>query len=146
MNDSQNNTVALDVLGGLLRLLCRGLPVYLLEVRPWVSSADESLSKALARLVDDRRLYAGHVAQAILSRGGYPDPGPFPLKFTGLNDVSLEYLARTLHASLRADMEILQSYSRRLEEMPRLHALSEEILGNTRGHAEILENVIKDEG
>lgn len=136
----------MESLDGLLRLLCRGLPVYLLEVKPWTQPGDESLFKALTHLLDDRRLFAGRVAQEILARGGYPDPGPFPLKFTGLNDVSLDYLARELLDSLRADMEILQNYSHRLKELPRLHALSEEILGNTKGHAEILEKVIKDEG
>ena len=141
MISSQKNSTVIEVLSGILRLLCRGLPTYLLEVKPWSQPEHERLRKALAQLVEDRRLYAGRVAQAIMDRGGFPDAGPFPLRFTGLNDVSLEYLVRVLIDSLHVDMEILQTSSARLEETPRLHDLSEEILGNTKGHAEILEKV-----
>ncbi len=124
-----------------MRLLCRGLPAYLMEMKPWTQPEQESLSKALAHLVDDRRLFAGRVARAILDYGGDPDPGPFPLKYTGLNDVSLRYLIYQVIESLHEDMEVLQSISAQLEGLPRLHALSEEILGNTKGHAEILGKV-----
>ncbi|HEY4760623.1 MAG TPA: hypothetical protein VIH42_08595, partial [Thermoguttaceae bacterium] len=97
----------------------------------------------MANLVEDRQMYADRVAKAILDRGGYPDPGQFPLEYTSLNEVSMEYLVHELIDSLRADMEILQGYSAQLAEIRPLHALVEEIIGNTKGHREILEKVIK---
>ena len=101
--------------------------------------AHEPLSKALANLAADRRLFAQRTAQALLERGEYPDPGTFPLEYTGLNDVSIEYLTGEIIDSLQLDIEILPEFSAQLAEIPELHALAEEILGNTIGHAEILE-------
>jgi len=131
------------VLNQLLHLLCRGLPSYLTEAKPWSQPEHQSLCNAMANLVEDRQMYADRVAKAILDRGGYPDPGQFPLEYTSLNEVSMEYLVHELIDSLRADMEILQGYSAQLAEIRPLHALVEEIIGNTKGHREILEKVIK---
>jgi len=130
-----------DVLNQILHLLCRGLAAYVVEVNPWAQPGHDRLRGALANLAEDRRLLAKRTAQAILDRGGQPDPGPFPLEYTGLNDVSIEYLAEELIGSLEVDIEILEAYSAHLAEFSELHALAEEILGNTKGHAEILEKV-----
>ena len=137
----QNILPVTDVLNQLLHLLCRGLPEYVVEVNPRMRQGRQSLYKALTNLVDDHRLFAQRTAQAILDRGGYPDPGAFPLEYTGLNDVSIEYLAHELINSLHVDIEILEELSTQLATLPELHALTEEILGNTTGHAEILETV-----
>ncbi|MGD0655960.1 MAG: hypothetical protein ABSA16_16610 [Thermoguttaceae bacterium] len=135
----QNTLPATDILHQLLHMLCRGLPAYVVEINPWMQPAHEPLSKALANLAADRRLFAQRTAQALLERGEYPDPGTFPLEYTGLNDVSIEYLTGEIIDSLQLDIEILPEFSAQLAEIPELHALAEEILGNTIGHAEILE-------
>jgi hypothetical protein len=130
-----------DKLNQLLHLLSRGLPAYVVEINPWMQPKCQPLCKALANLVADRRLFANRTTQAILDRGFYPDPGPFPLEYTGLNDVSIEYLTHELINSLQVDIEILQEISAQLAAIPGLHDLTEEILGNTIAHAEILEKM-----
>ncbi len=130
------------MLNQLLHLLCRGLPAYVVEVNPWTQPAAQPLRKALANLAADRRLYANRTTQAILDRGAYPDPGQFPLEYTGLNDVSIVYLTHELIDSLHVDTEILPEISAQFAAIPELHDLTEEILGNTIGHAEILEKVV----
>jgi hypothetical protein len=137
----QNTLPATDILHQLLHMLCRGLSAYVDEINPWMQPGHEPLSKALANLAADRRLFANRTAQAILERGEYPDPGTFPLEYTGLNDVSIEYLTGELIDSLQLDIEILREFSAQLVVIPELHALAEEILGNIIGHAEILEEM-----
>jgi hypothetical protein len=139
MIHSQKILSATEVLDQLLHLLCRGLPAYVVDINPWTQPGDEPLHNALTNLADDRRLYARRTAQAISDRGGRPDPGPFPLEFTGPNDVSIEYLAQEIIDSLHIDEEILGALSAQVAEIPDLLALTEEVLGNTVGHAEILE-------
>ena len=141
----QNTSSATDMLNQLLHLLLRGLPAYVVEVNPWTQPGRLPLGKALANLAADRRLFANRTNQAILDRGAYPDPGPFPLEYTGLNDVSIEYLTNELIDSLHVDIEILQEISAQLAAIPKLHALAEEIIGNTIGHAEILEKMMNEE-
>ena len=142
----QNTSSVTDILNQLLHLLLRGLPAYVAEVNPWMEPKSQPLRKALANLAADRGLFANRTNQAILDRGAYPDPGAFPLEYTGLNDVSMEYLTNELINSLNVDIEILRELSSQLREIPELHALTEEILGNTIGHAEILEERMRDEG
>jgi hypothetical protein len=136
---SQTILPVTEVLNQLLRLLCRGLPAYVVEMNPWMQPEHEPLRKALANLDDDRRLYAKRAAQAIAAHGGYPEPGPFRLEYTGLNDVSMEYLTQELVVSLQVDIEILEAISAQLADIPELYSLAEEIIGNTKAHAEILE-------
>ncbi len=142
---TQKSSTVIDALNQLLHVLCRGLPAYVVEVNPWFEPRSEPLRKALANLAADRRLLAGRTTQAILDLGAYPDPGPFPLEYTGLNDVSIEYLTQELIDSLYVDIEILPEISAQLAAIPQLHDLSEEILGNTIGHAEILEKMQNSE-
>jgi hypothetical protein len=142
MIQSQKLLPPAEVLDRLLHLLCRGLPAYAMEINPWTQPGHERLHKALANLAEDRRLYAQRTARAIADRDGRPDPGPFPLEFTGLNDVSIDYLAREIVNSLRIDAEILEALSAQVAEIPDLHDLTEEVLGNTIAHAEILEKLV----
>jgi bacterioferritin (cytochrome b1) len=141
----QNMLPVTDVLNQLLHLLLCGLPAYVVEINPWIQPGQESIRKALANLADDRRLYANRTIQAIMDRDGHPDSGSFPLEYTGLNDVSIEYLINELTDSLHLDMEILEALSAQLADISDLHALVEEVLGNTKGHAEILEQMKNSE-
>jgi|WetSurMetagenome_2_1015567.scaffolds.fasta_scaffold392415_1 hypothetical protein len=142
---TQRSPTVTDVLNQLLHLLLRGLPAYVVEANPWTEPQSEGLRKALANLAGDRRLFANLAAQAILDRGDYPDPGTFPLEYTGLNDVSIAFLTQEIIHSLHIDIEVLPEISAQLATIPHLHDLTEEILGNSIGHAEILEEMLKAE-
>ncbi len=120
MIHSQKILPIAEVLNQILHLLCRGLPAYVVEIDPWMRPGHKALRKALINLMDDRRLYAQRTAQAILDRGGHPDPGSFPLEYTGLNDVSIEYLTDELIDSLQMDIEILEALSSQLTVYSRL--------------------------
>ena len=142
---TQKSPTVTDVLNQVLHLLLRGLPAYVVEANPWTEPRWQALRKALANLADDRRLFANRAAQAILDRGDYPDPGPFPLEYTGLNDVSIAYLTQETIHSLHIDIEVLPELSAQLATIPHLRDLTEEILGNTIAHAEILEKMQNEE-
>ena len=56
---------AIPVLNELLRILCRSLPAYLADAKPWAQSDDQQLRAALDHLVADQQRYARRVAEAI---------------------------------------------------------------------------------
>ena len=85
---------AIPVLNRLLGLLCRSLPAYLADAKPWARPERRPIRTALDRLVADQQLYARRVAEAITQRGGRPDPGRFPTEFAAKNDLSLEFSSR----------------------------------------------------
>ena len=62
------STDILDVLHGVLRMLCRSLPQYLIEAKPWLQNDDAAFLAALRNLIVDQRHYAQLVAEAIVAR------------------------------------------------------------------------------
>ncbi len=137
---------ALSVLNRLLQVLSRSLPMYLVDARPWTRRDDQPLEGALARVVADQRTYAQRVVDRIVAIGGRPDPGRFPMQFASANDLTMEYLRPGLIECQRQDVESLRLCVDELHNDPDLHSLAEEALGNARGHLDILEEMMKDEG
>jgi hypothetical protein len=127
-----------SALGRILAVLRRSLPLYLEDARPWGAAGDEAARTALARLAADEKMYARRLADAILRRGGQPPPVSFPLQFTSLNDVSLDYLLQRVLAGLDADLATIGRAADSLVSDTEAAALADEILGNLRGHRELL--------
>jgi hypothetical protein len=133
------------VLNRLLRILCRSLPMYLRDARPWTGAPRQPAEAALDRLVTDQQGLARRVAQAILDQGGQPDPGPFPLAFAGMNDTSIDFLLQRVIEQQRRDLPVMERCIADLFGWPDLRALAEEALGNAQAHLDILERM-KEEG
>jgi hypothetical protein len=136
-----DTSAVIDVLNRLLRILCRGLPMYLEEAKPWICRDDEETEVALDNLVADRRVLAEQVAAAIIEQGGRPDSGRFPSEFAVINDLSLGFLRGKLLEHQRRDVEAIRQCAAELSPTPIIRAIAEEALGNAQGHAEILEEI-----
>jgi hypothetical protein len=129
------------LLNELLRLLCRSLPAYLAQAKPWTQPNGRELRLALDRLAADQQRYALRVAQAITELGGRPDPGRFPGEFTTKNDLALEFLRQEVIRQQQRDITAIERCAAQLEGAAALHSLAEEILGNARGHLDILKEM-----
>ncbi len=70
-----------------------------------------------------------------------PDPGRFAMHMTAKNDLSLGFLLREVIAQQEQDVAAIERYAAGLEEIASLHSLAEEILGNARGHLDILKEL-----
>jgi hypothetical protein len=136
----------IPVLNQLLSLLCHSLPAYLADVKTLARSEGERVRVALGRLVADQQMYAQRVADAIAERGGRPNPGRFPTEFTAKNDLSLGFLLPEIIDFQRQTVATIEQCVGRLEGESALHALAEEILGNAKGHLDILAEMRKDKG
>jgi hypothetical protein len=140
---SGSNTIgslkAIYVLNELLRTLCGSLTAYLADARPWTQSDDRQLRAALDHLVADQQRYARRVSEAITAQGGRPEPGRFPMNFTAKHDLSLEYLLSEVIEGQKRDVSAIEHCAAQLEDIALLHSLAEEILGNARGHLEVLQ-------
>jgi bacterioferritin (cytochrome b1) len=130
------------VLNGLLRVLYRSLPMYLVEAKPWVDRRCEKLYAAVTHVAADQRLFAQRLAEAILAHGGRPQPGSFPPQFTSTHDLAVDFLLKRLIENQRRDVQAVRLAAGQLAETPELAALAEEILGNARGHLETLEQAL----
>ena len=140
-----NSLQTIQVLNKLLRILCRSLPAYLADAKPWGQSEDQQLRAALDQLVADQQRYARRVSETIVERGCRPDPGRFPTEFTAKNDLALEFLRREMIRQQEQDVVVIQGCAAELEGTASLHSLAEEILGNAKGHLDILKEMTKHE-
>jgi len=141
-----NSRDVLNPLDRLLRVLCRSLPRYLEQAKPWVRGEHDTLQGDLSRLVADQQMLAQRTARAILQHGGRPDPGPFPMEFASVNDVALDRILPQILEELKRLIDEIQRCAAGLTDCPAELALAQEALGNMQGHLEVLQEPLKDDG
>jgi hypothetical protein len=140
-----NSFEAIPALNRLLQVLSCSLPAYLADARPWAAAGSQAVQTALDHLVADQQRYARRVADAITAEGVRPDPGRFPMAFMAKNDLSLKFLLQEVIDSQQRDVVAIERCAAQLEDVAPLHSLAEEILGNARGHFDILKELINAE-
>ena len=141
-----NSSHVVGTLGRLLHVLCRSLPMYLEDAKPWTCQDDQPAERALANLVADARTFSLRVADAILDLRGQPNAGRFPSSFTAIHDLSLSFLMPRVVQSQRDDVATIEQCVAELASVPLVRPLAEEILGNARGHLDILEALLARQG
>jgi plasmid stabilization system protein ParE len=132
-----------DVLNRLLATLHRSLPQYLQDSHYWTRRGDERAEAVVRHLVEDQRALSARIAELILERLGQIAPSSFPMEFTDLNLLSLDYLLQELVRHQRLDIETIEDCVADLRGDRPARDLAEEVLGNARGHLENLESVVK---
>ena len=132
-----------DVLNRLLALHHRTLPQYLCSAHPWCTSRDDQAERALRQLAQDQRLMVDRLGLAILAEGGRPDLGEFPMSFTGLHDLSLDYLMGEVTRRQRQETQVIRECVSQLQHAPAARALAEEALGAAEGHLQNLQEVMR---
>ena len=82
-----------EILNQLLALHTRSLPTYLLSAKPWVANEDaEAALAVLEQIAADQQLMAGRIVSVIRDEGGTPARSEFPINFTDMNDLSMDYI------------------------------------------------------
>lgn len=127
------------LLNEVLVILHRSLPMYLGHAAPWVAYGDEQAQQTLERLVADQKEYVGRLSALLVQRRQTIELGEFPMTFTDLHDLALEFLIKRLIAHQRRDVQAIEACVPRLAGDVEGQVLVEEILGNARGHLEMLE-------
>lgn len=140
-----NPPEVVSVLNRLLHVLCRSLPMYLEDAKPWTRRDDEQAQRALADIVAEQRVLAANVAEAILEHRGRPDPGRFPIEFAATNDLTLDFLQQKLVEYQHRDLAAIRRCLAELESMPRLRPLAKKALAGAKTHLDILQEMTKHE-
>src|SRR3954471_2043005 len=87
----------------------RSLAMYMVDACPWTHSGDEKAAQAMANIVADQKVMSQRLADLIDARGGRLHNGSFPMQFTDLNMVSLEYLVGEVARLLRQDIDSIRA-------------------------------------
>ncbi|MBX7072554.1 MAG: hypothetical protein K1X71_05360 [Pirellulales bacterium] len=133
----------IDVLNQLLMLQRYSLPTYVEGVSPWSRAGDERAAATLAQMVAAQKAMAARIAELIIERDGRIAKGGFPMEFTDLNMLSLEYLVRESIELQRPVIAEIEGCIERLRGDAEARHLAEELLGQEKGHLENLEETTK---
>ena len=129
MNDSNES------LNRLLALHSRSLPSYLASARPFSRPGiDQRASEVLQIIIDDHRRLVDQVAGLIREQDGSVSLGEFPMEFTDLHDLSLDYLVGVLIQKQQATISQIEQIAQELAGNSRGKALAQEALGAAKGH------------
>lgn len=131
----------IDVLNRLSVAHSRSLSVYLSFAGPWVSASESREREVLLQVAADHKRMTDRLGSMILDLGGSVEPGKFPLKYTALHDLALDYLLGLVVENQRQLVQTAEACAAELTLAPMARALAEEALGEAKGHLESLEEL-----
>lgn len=137
--------MTLDVIRHLNRLLaihCRSFVQYLRWSRPHVPPGREDELDTLAAIADDQDGLAERISRLIIDAGALPRTGEFPMEFTDLHDLDLDFLVAAAARYQGFDLAAIQQIVDGLATAPAARALAEEALGMSKGHLDSLRELV----
>jgi hypothetical protein len=129
---------AIHLLNRLLAIMCRSFPQYLRYARPHVPAGRGDVLEALEAVALDEDVLAERISRAIIDAGALPRTGEFPMEFTDLHDLDVDYLVKIAVRYQEQDAAAIQEVVEGLQTAPAAKALAEEALGLAKGHLDSL--------
>jgi hypothetical protein len=137
------STETINVLNRVLAILVRSLPQYLCYARPYIPQGRENIMQTNNQIVAVQDALAERVSQQVFESGGLPDHGEFPIEFTDLHDLAIDYLLQEAIDCLQQDIADLDECVAALRLAPAAQSLAAEAAGMTKGHFELLQSLTK---
>jgi bacterioferritin (cytochrome b1) len=129
------------VLNRLLVLHLRSLPMYISQATPWINPGREAAWEAVQSIAADHQATADRFGAMILVADGVPAYGEFPLRYTALHDLALDYLLVRIIEYERQLIRRISECADLLRTRPALQASVLETLGEAKAHLQLLEEV-----
>ena len=137
-----NATEINSTLNRLRIIHTRSFAAYLYYAAPWIRKGFHGAADVLALMGSELERIADQLGEMILNNGGEIIPGEFPIEFTGLHDLSVDYLLGIIIDHQEKDIATIQDCVNQLEADPFAQALAEESLGAAKGHLDSLQELV----
>ena len=129
-----------DILNRLIVLHNRSLPMYLRYAVPWWSDRNGQAAELAGHITADQSEIGQSVGRTIVIDGDEDevDNGEFPMVFTGLHDLSFDFL---LEQMIRYQQRTIVAIERCVEQLPEnrmSRPLAQEALGTAKAHLDSL--------
>lgn len=131
-------STTVDVLNRLLALHSRSLPSYLASARPWFADNEQQAMTVLRHIAEDQELMVERLGTLIVDVGAVPAMGEFPMTFTDMHDLSMDYILPRLIEWVESDIDSIRQCVAALDGEPEAQALAEEALGAAQAHLDSL--------
>lgn len=138
---TQPSTTAL--LNRLLAIVCRSFPQYLRYSRPYIPAGREAILETLESIVTDQDIMAERIGQMIYQADELPRRGEFPMEFTDMHDLGIDFLINVAIEYQQQDIEAISELVGQLQFAPAAKSLAEETLGMAKAHLDSLKELIE---
>lgn len=108
--------------------------MYLTSAPPHRQFGDEQGWETLQNIMDDQKLMIDKIADHVESLDGVPNHGEFPMEFTGMHDLSMDFVLKQSFERQKREVELIEQISSDLEPGSQAKALSQESLGAAKAH------------
>ena len=131
---------SIDVLNRLVGHHASSLASYLADARPW--SAGESASRVMSlfdQIARDHLRIVERAGKRIIDLGGVSQNiHSYPMEYTSLHDVSVDFLSQKL-AAYEANLQVLaQACAEQLSHDAESQSIANEAVGMAQGHLDLL--------
>ena len=133
-----------DILNRLLIIHARSLPMYLSYAAPWQVRRHPRFMETLENVVFLQKQMVDRLATLVLENGGLVENGEFPMWFTGLHDLSVEYLLSQVILRQKKEIAYIEKCVQLLNRAPYAQAIAQEALGEAKGNLQALEEVVSE--
>jgi hypothetical protein len=116
--------------------------MYLANARPWIPWGQDEQAAVLVAVAEDHADRVNQIADYIQDLGGVVVTGEFPMEFTDLHDLSVEYILKLAIRLQRQDVARIEQLAAQLADDARARAIAEEALGAAKGHLQSLEECL----
>ena len=136
----------IDILNMLVQMHCRSLPMYLSDATPWSASQHSAGQELLQSIVADQGEIVDQLASLIQGRDAIVERGAFPIAFTDLNDLSLDYVMREVAERQTRQVAALERATELLADDDEALKLGQRALGVGRAHLDSLNDYVRAQG
>jgi hypothetical protein len=142
-NSPRMKADAIHWLNRLLAIHCKSFPQYLQWSRPHVPAGRGEELEAIRAIAADQDALADRISRMIVDADALPRSGEFPMEFTDMHDLDIDYLIRAAVRYQEQDLRAIEGLVERLQTAPAARAIAEEALGMAKGHLETLRELTR---
>lgn len=127
-----------ELLNQVAALHHRSLPTYLTYARPWVRSGSEANAAIIEDIAADHHDLVQRILRVLEADDRPVMLGDFPMDYTDLNDLSLDYILRELMHYERRLLKTLEEIASWMDRDQSSYLLVNTAIGMAMGHLENL--------
>jgi bacterioferritin (cytochrome b1) len=135
---NQDSTSSLN---RLLAIHVRSFIQYLRYAKPYIPPGRVDVLEALDAAAHDQDVMADRISRMVYDLGALPRSGEFPMEFTDMHDLGLDFLLQAAIRYQQYDVAAIGNLVEGLQADPAARAMAEEALGMAKGHLDTLREV-----
>jgi hypothetical protein len=129
----------IDAITRVMNALRYSLASYLRFACPWVDASKQPIAEAIRHAAEGHRQHVTRIGELLVERHGHVESRTFPRSFTGLNDLSIEYLLPLVIEDEKQIVRIIEASLAALESDAEASDLMAAIIDSEKRHLQMLE-------